>query len=83
MVVITTPVTTGLITLPSFSIKKLINISTKAAKKHTAKMVASTSSFPPPVAFTVKPVAKIVPKNAKLVPCTQISPEPIGPTRRA
>nr|GFC73866.1 hypothetical protein [Tanacetum cinerariifolium] len=77
------PVTTGVISLRSLPMNGLSATSTKAAQKHTPKMVDNISSVPPPRLFTRNPALRITLRNEKLVPCKHSSPEPMGPKRLA
>ena len=76
MIVMTVPVTIGVMSFLSCGRNWLKPISINAPKKHTPIIIARISSGPPPCAFAKKPAARTELRNAKLVPWTQIIPAP-------
>jgi len=81
MMVMTMPVTVGVMILPSLSRNCDSTISTKLPASVRPKIIARICSGVPPAFFTEKPAARMAPRKAKLVPCTDRSPEPTGPIR--
>ena len=77
------PVTTGVMTRRNLLMNWLKAISTKAAQKHTPKIVERISSSLPPRPLTINPALRITLRKPKLVPCRHSRPEPIGPMRLA
>ena len=82
MMVMTIPVTVGVMMRFSLSRNCDSTISITQPARQSPKIIARISSGVPPAFLTEKPAAMIAPRKAKLVPCRLSSPEPTGPIRR-